>query len=435
MAEDTARPRPSWGLQTTLVPLGTLALVVALGRDGGHAVSPDADSYIAMARGRFQDAFGPFSSRFLHPLIVFLLSRSGLSTERSFELVAILSVAAFFLVALALWRRHSISTLLLFSPAVLLLAPWFVEFFRMYYHAELFHAAVCGLFFLALPTRPRLSLLILFVLFLVRESTILLALSVAAVALGRGRPRFALATLGVAVLGWTVTSRVAAYAQPNIHHLGAALYLVAKVFHQFCSNILGLAFVVDKHAFYNEFTPKYVFNLPHWGILGGITKLAFVRFDARGPLETALAALTTFGIFPLLFLRAGLFARFRQCAPAESIALLYGTLCFVTAPLLGNAISRYISYGWPALFIAAPALLPHFLPSQRWKRVAVSCVHLAICWLPEMFRGASPSLFRLAILVIVALLLNYFGYRLLTGYVPPAASNAAETDSQALVYF
>jgi hypothetical protein len=393
-----------------------LVAVLVLGSGPGHGVSPDAESYIAIAQGHLSQAAAPFSSRFLHGMLVYTVSRPGLSTEISAALVAICALLVFISAATLLLRRNSKPAWLLFTPALLLL-PWLIQFFKLYYHPELFHAVLVALFFLALPRHPRWALVLLFLQVLTRESTILLSFSLVLVAVIRRNWRFAAEAACVSLLAFGTVSLVTSFAQPNIHGITGPLYIFAKVFHQFCYNCLGLLLIVDKHAYYRDFTPTYVFDLPHWRILGGITKLAFIKYDQTAQLNTVYAYLTTFGIIPMLFLayRRGMVAATKNAPPVIQISLIYAILCFVTAPLLGNTIARYLAYGWPAVLIAAPALLGPLLPARGAARAWLLGIHIWLCWGELIWNQVWPanSVWSLACLTVVALTLNYFGFRII----------------------
>jgi hypothetical protein len=427
MAADPSSPgtqAPFLGMKRSqwygLCGVALFCAILALGSGGDHSVEPDGESYRAIAQGHLDQASRPFSSRPLHPWVAFGVSKLfHLTTSDAFLAVGVLTLAVTlaFLVRF-IYEYSPESGLTLFTPIPLLFAPWLTLLYKYYEQPDLFHAMLAAAFLWTFARRPWLSLPILFALFMARESTLLLSIAVVIVAVLWRRVGLAVSTTLISLAGIAVNSYVARLSKPNPHHLDGLLYLAAKVLHQGAYNLFGLAFLVDKHAYYNQFTPKYVFHLPHWAMLGGVRELAFIGFDAGAPLSVLVAYLCTFGILPTLLLyhfrRRG--RSWSREMPIEGrIAVIYGALCFVTAPILGNAIARYLTYAWPLFLIAAPWLLAFRFALNRKTRVWLAPIHLAVCWGPVALAPMvkTAPIAGLSLTVVIAIALHYLCLRLL----------------------
>ena len=85
-----------------------------------------------------------------------------------------------------------------------------------------------------------------------------------------------------------------------------------------------------------------------------------MNWDWRYPVATLLVFLALFGNGPL-FLRK-YFRRRHLAAPAPlaiQVTAIYGLICYLLGPALGNLIDRLVGYGWP-LFWPVPKIVTIF---------------------------------------------------------------------------
>jgi len=231
----------------------------------------------------------------------------------------------------------------------LLATPVLVGNLCNYYFADLFFAALCAVFFLTQQFSLWLSLPVLFLLHLTRESTIVLTAALIIVSLYDGRKGFAATVLAVGIFGLAVTSRFAHRGIPNKHGLSTVLFDVLKVFYN-AAHLFGLLFWTDTNAL-------EIVRRPIWTIhvhFGTIREFGFCGFDWAFPAMTLLIMSSAFGVLPLqLAIRY-----FRDWkAPAsldQRTAALYGALAFLMTPLVGNWIGRYVLYAFPLFWMAGP---------------------------------------------------------------------------------
>lgn len=386
----------------------TMGVLIAARLDSPFSFDVDSHNYVDLAEGRIRAVVKPFTNRVLHPWIAGTVARTfQLSTDLSFLIVGILALIIL-VTTVTLIARSFVPHFLI--PAILA-TPFLVDLFQDYYLPDLFHAALLGFFFLCLFHKKYwISLVVLFLLQMTRESTLLLAFIFILLTLSKGRWKISLGAITSTLLGIAVTNHLASLGQPNIHQMNDFLYLAAKVPYNFFKNTLGLIFWTDTFAINNPvkfpLEPLWQISLPEWVPSGAIHSVGFYAFDHSYPLITANLLLTTFGILPTLVL-ANL-VRLRKQFFLESeiyltTALLYGLLSFIIGPALGASVNRLIGYGWPCFWIALPALLHKYQQTDRKFYVKILAIHLLAAWFPFLL-GVFSS--RSALLSIPVLCLS-----------------------------
>jgi hypothetical protein len=337
-----------------------LSVIVVFGARLGHAVRPDSLSYISIAEGHNELAMEPFSARVLHPALVGLVSRLfAVPLPTAFARVAVASLMLLLGVAFRqLWRSPDMPP---FLPAfALFLLPWLEMTYAQYTLQDIFYAGLLSVYCAALIMRGPISvvsLVLLFALFLTRESTALLAFSVCAVYLLIHRAREAVIVAVVAAAGLGAALHFEHLGVPNQHGVGALLYIACKVPYNLAQNLLGMKLLVDSYSYYDPERALHIFTLPF--AIGRIRHLAFYGFDARPPLETLMIYLGSFGLIPALVassLRGRFWRTFLAIPASIRVLIVFGVLCGIIAPLLGNGVYRYIGYAWPALTLTLPYL-------------------------------------------------------------------------------
>lgn len=363
----------------------------------------DMKWYVAMAENRFNEVIQPFSGRFLQPFLTGQISSYfGLSVNQSFFVVTIISLISFFIINAVLFKKISQPSLFL-VPIFLL--PYFAGLFQASFLPDSFYIFLIAFFFLFLMERMEAAgLLILFLLFLTRESTILLGIALLVVSFLRSQKILTVAVLVVIALSIFTTYQIAALGLPNIHNLSNFSYLVLKMPYNFFNNVFGAKLWINTLP--NLCNPLFVFNVPRYLQIGPIDSVGFCRFDASAPLYTAMVLLTTFGVMPLALCYV-LFSRFKLVMNKSPlwllIALTYGLASYFMSVLVTGAVQRSVGYGWPAFLLAVPFLLTAFFQIDKKFLLKLSFVQMFVVWLPIVV--GKGTVFGVSVLWFVFLLI------------------------------
>lgn len=388
-------------------------------------LSNDSRYYINLAEGNIREIPKPFSTRILHPIMVQVLVKvSGLNTDQSFLTWGILSLVVLCLAVSQIIRLANIPNPYILS-VVALASPLLLSMFRDYYLPDLFYASLLGLFFLFTFEHAEsqkmyrwASLLVLFLLFLTRESTILLVLSLVLISIYKASERkFALSAIAIALIGILVHSLVGRLGQANIHAINELLYLGLKIPFNFLKNIFGVQLWTNTFAAQTIDTckPLVQMNLPVWLSLGSVRNLGVCPFEPAYPLKTIKFLLTTFGVAPtiVLFFLGKDFKRILRNSPFWlTVALTYGLISFFIGTSVGASVERLIGYGWPCFWIAAPVLLFEYFHIGQKSTNKLLVFYLIACWTPWLVNNLNYKSSQSTIFVIfVALVMHYFSFR------------------------
>lgn len=397
----------------------TFLITFWVGTNGDHVTVPDSNNYRLIASGHMEQAVRPFANRVLDAHVVhFLSNATHLSPDAVFPLVGTVALILFIGMSAFLLQRGWAQ----WTPwlcIALLCEPWLANLFQQYYFPDMRHAALVAIFFVVTIFRPRWALPALFLLFLTRESTILLAMSVIAVYMLKKRGRLALEAAIVSLLGIVCQMYLASPSQPNVHGINGLLYMLCKIPNNVATNVFGLKFVYNTYSYYSTVHPMLVIDLPHLGILHNLHQAALVEIDYRAPLQTLLAFLTAFGIAPMVmcsgFRRRVHSMRDLSGLPAVVlVALCYGVLSTVAAPTLGNDVPRYLSYAWPMFVVAGSYFVR--LPLLLAKRRTLLFCQVFLCWCTA-FSPLLPA-------VAIAISLQYWAFRITRSAAPTLALTA-----------
>lgn len=400
---------------------GALALVF---RPSLYAPYEEGISYLAFANLDFRGAPGYYAGRVVHPFAVRLaaLLFHAPIDARAFLWVSAAALIAFFA---CLGMRYGLD----FSraPAMWLLlavTPTVIDAYRNYYWHDLFYASVCALFFLVLRANWWAGLPFLPLLYLTRESTVVLVLALVAVTAFRREWAYCFSALAAGLAGMMLEARLVARALPNRHGIPVALLDLLKVPYNLLLNVCGLEFWTNTNA---DTTPAPVWtrNLPSWLHLGKVHQIGFSGFFWDRPLHTLLILATAFGILPLVAGRAA--ARGKGGAPFRrldlAVACVFGALMFVLGPLQGTSPNRYILYGWPVFWLFGVAMIEPVFVDRR-GRMKVVVLSVCAAWIPAVVRIAMgevahgpeslSGVSRVGLLISLALLIPIyvFGWRL-----------------------
>ena len=360
----------------------------------------DTEWYLKIAEGRISEAMQPFTSRQLGPLLAGATShlfhidlKTSFLAQGVLSLLVLLGIIGFFL-----YRNRSSAWL---CASIGGLAFWSFLFNGLVL-PDLIFSAILACFLLLLDREHYLlSALMLFPLFVTRESAILVLPCLAVAGWKRMRLLDGLTALVMSIAGTVVVKRLAAGGLPNQEHVGPLLYLVGKVPWNFMKNMVGVALWNDRNP--------WTCAVPVWQTsvhLGGMHSIGVCAYDPERQLETLFVALTCFGALPLISIL--LLRRKPSLLWPDNVMLrfcvLYGGIAFVIGPSIGAALQRLVGYSWPMFVVAVPAILQQIpLPDGR-RGVAIVVLHLGISWLPviDHFAGIGRALHPAYCVVIVA---------------------------------
>ncbi|MEK7512755.1 MAG: hypothetical protein AAB601_00985, partial [Patescibacteria group bacterium] len=338
------------------------------------------------------------------------LSRhSPLDVHQSFLVVGIISVLVFFSVAATL-LKDIIRFPWLLVP--LLFLPYLFNVLREVFEPDAFYLALSALLFLFLyRNQEGLSLLSFFLLFLTRETTIILGLLCVATGWFRSRKLLAVGMIVIIGISLFVTGVIKNVGQPNIHNLNSSVYIVLKFSYNLMTNIVGMRPWTSTSG---NCSPVFQIHLPPVEALGSIRDIGLCGFDPSLPLKTLVALTTVFGVAPLVlcYLLAKRFRYVLKTLPFWALlALLYGLAFYGIGAIAGTGIERIVGYGWPAFLIITPILLRTFFVTDSAFVVKISLIHLATAWLPFLvYRVAGDGIGSVIALAIAVA--AFYGYAL-----------------------
>jgi len=366
----------------------TLALVVAAGWPKTPPLVADSIAYRALALGRFGEVPGSISGRVLHPAFVRFVSwAASLNIDQAFLVASLITLAL--LIGTVAWILRQVTG---FGALVLplLLTPVLIDdMFGLYYCQDLFFAALLSCFFVTLiKGHTWLALVLLFPLYLTRESTILLALAWAALAWFESDSLIAAVCVAITVVGLFVSRKLASLGMPNVHHTNELVFLALKPPFDSLRNFFGFVLIPSEMKGMQGYacTPFAIVHLPRYLSYGSTRQFGICRPDPAIPLHTLTLWLSLFGIGPAvlwtLVKRNGRHV-FMSGPLWLKLATVYGLLAFFFAPFVSLWLERDIGYAWPVVWLAAPAIFKQGYPAATRGMVAgLLLENLAACWMP-----------------------------------------------------
>lgn len=371
----------------------TVGLALLLGSTFALAFTPslypaydEGRTYVAMANGDYSNVYSYYGGRLLHPLVARVVARVAHMPidARVFLWISIAALVGFFAILGVYYGLDYSSAGRLWL--LLLVTATVVDAYRNYYWQDLFYAALCAFFFLMLRANPWISLPLVFLLYLTRESTIVLVASLVAVSLLRRRWTFGFAILVVGLAAMKIDSALVARGLPNNQGIPIVLLDVLKVPYNFAFNVCGLEFWIDTNAA-TLGPPIWTTHVPTWLHLGNIREVGYCGFFWERPARALLTMSTAFGILPLAVIRTAArdWERLLQERFDILTALLYGALMFLLTPLVGTSPARYVLYGWPVFWLFGVSALHMSIPDSR-KRVGIVLLSLCSSWTPAVVR-------------------------------------------------
>ena len=379
-------PMRTWSRRTGLVALlgavaagAALAIAIAMRLQPFFGIA-DASEYLELASGNVRGVMQPFASRPLGALLAHALAGLlhttiyvGYYAEAAIALLVLLAAVCWLMLGSAAPRW------MLFGVMVV---PTWVTLVQNLVFPDLFYAALLAVVLVLLAREHFFAAaLMMFPLMLTRESTSLTLLCFLLAAWASLRWRDRVAAMLAAAAGSVVVSRFSAAAQPNVEHLPEAVYILAKIPWNFLRNVLGVLPWSDANS---ELCAVPVWSFPFH--LGPVHALGVCGVSIQQQLVALDVTLGNFGLLPLLVLWIWWHGR-RTARPRSVLlrfTLLYGTVSFLLAPMLGAGFLHLVGYAWPLFLVALPQLFAPFRElrgtgRQSWAAAVFFAVHLAVC--------------------------------------------------------
>jgi hypothetical protein len=282
------------------IGLGLGAFLALVFRPSLYAPYFEGRVYVDIAQGNYSHVPSYYGGRVLHPLLARLVARlAGVPIDaRVFLWISVGSLIAFF-VFLGIyygWRYSSAGGAWMF----LLATSMVVDQYRNYYWHDLLYAAICALFFLALRANVWISLPLILLLYMTRESTVILVIALLFVAVIYRRWLFGIAALLIGLAGMKLDSVLVARSLPGKHGIPMFLLDFLKLPYNFAYNVCGVVLWTNTNASTLP-PPIYTTRVPQWLQLGNIHEVGYCGFFWQTPVGTLLTLAAAFGVLPLSF--------------------------------------------------------------------------------------------------------------------------------------
>ncbi|HZC45818.1 MAG TPA: hypothetical protein VE243_05035, partial [Candidatus Acidoferrum sp.] len=269
--------------------------------------------------------------------------------------------------------------------------PFEIQSLPTYYLPDLLNAALLSIFLLAVASQTDLVAgILLLLLFLSRESTILIAATVIPIAIMAHRRTLGVAAIAATVAGVAITHYFAALGPANVHGLPDFYYLTFKVGYNALHNLAGIKLSVPSGRM-KPCRPEWILTLPSVLRTSYLSQLGICQWNPYQPVATIGAWLTGFGAAPAITIWCALKVRNEILrAPTWTlIAAVYGVLAFAIGPLTGTGVDRLIGYGWPLFLVAMPYFFGRVCNWERATMATLLGCHAALF----AINFATPPLF------------------------------------------
>jgi hypothetical protein len=377
MTTATRQARTPWLLRWITAALVTLVVLASRKIDGGkgHGYS-DAAHYQAMADGKTE--MKPFAFRVLTPAAARLFAdTTERSTQDGFLVVGLVS----------LWvLLYGVLRPVIEQPwlvAALTLIPFWLRNLHDYFLPDPLHAALCMVYLALLRRRWwGWAMAMLPVMFLARESTLLLAVIAVPIVWRLAGRRAGLIQAGGAVLGEVASKFAARHAYANLHGINDTLYMIGKIPWNLSKNVFGITLWTNTLPGVQSVK---IWSVPQWIHLGSIHQIGYSAFGGTVLLLNAVQLLTSFGlgicVLVCLVWRKPLRELLSQEEPYLCVAAIYGGVTFLLAPVMGASLVRLFDYGWPLFLVYLPVLLSRvWRGCSGWMIAALLSLHLIAAW-------------------------------------------------------
>lgn len=374
----------------------SVALLISVGLAIGfkprlYPAYDEGIDYVSIAKLNLGQVHSYYGSRVLHPLVVKIIADA---THRPIGARVFWTVSVGSLVALLLILGTYYGVEFASAPwiyGLLVATVIVVDAYRNYYWQDLFYAALCALFFLTLRLNRWISLLPLLMLYITRESTVVLVVVLVVSTLVRRQWAFCSSVLLIGLAGMSTTSLLVHHAIPNQHGVSMLVLDGLKLPFNFAFNVCGVELWTNTISATTD-APRWVADIPGWLHLGNIRQVGYSGFSLLRPVRFLLCMSSGFGILPVLAINSTAQEKVRLLLRRfdRAIAFEYGLLMLVLTPLVGTSPSRYILYAWPLYWIFAAEVLEATAGDLRIRSEFV-LLSLAASWVPAFVRLAFGS--------------------------------------------
>ena len=376
----------------------------------------DASEYLALANGD-TTVVEPFSNRILHVYIVKIFSALfNIDIEKSFFIIGILSLSILFL-----WISYYLKTVEFCNSLMfflIIINTFTLYLFQSHINPDLFYTFIISGFIFALFHNKKSSILFFIpLLFLTRESTVLIIFILGVICYIKKDFKLLNQTLFASIIGIILINIFNNDSTTNIHGLNGILYLPLKFIFNFLFNIFGVELYSNTFNYGSNVIiekPVIITELPKLLQLGNLKEVGIMSFEISKPIEMFFLFLTYFGAWPMIayFSIKSNLNKFNRQPVWLLFVIIYGSISFIMTPILGSSIYRLIGYSWPIFWIGLPFLL---------KNNNVEKIHInrfiyssfIICWTPFIFAKiiSIPTSFQLlSITSSIIIYTNVYSY-------------------------
>lgn len=379
----------------------------------------EGTEYAAMANGDGSHLHSYYAGRVLHPWTVRALAQILHRTPDAavFRMMSEISLIVIFAALSVYYAIEGCSWVLLFFAAT----PILIDQYRNYYWADLFYLAVWLVFLLLLRWNKWLSLPMVLALYLTRESTIMLVVSLFIVGALQGKRLFAAGSIVTGLAGASLVSLRVSDALPNTHGISVWMLDLLKIPFNFALNILGISLWTNTIAATN-LPPVRSFNLPNFLQVGNIVQVGYIDWSWARPAALALFLMAAFGaLLAIVFRRIRLGSMGNERTDL-AVSRIFGSLMLLLTPLAGTTPARYILYAAPLFWIAGAERMKNW----SWQQILpLAGLSSAIAWFPVFVRliGDRGYIFSISLLptkpaeLLVSLALPLLGWHALSGRI------------------
>jgi hypothetical protein len=387
-----------------------LAIIDGHGRIGNGT---DAHWYRLLAEGRTDLVRPPFTNRQFHPLLIKEMHRlTSFSLETSFAVIGVLCLATMVALVFRILLKSGVPV---WVGAFVGLSYFWALNFGNYILPDLFDAFLLTIFLYFLWSgRYLLAMCMLFPLELTRESTSLVLVCLLIAGFRKIR-WYLLATAMIAFAGGKqVVAHLTKVTLASRHGLGEGLYDLLKIPWNLARNVFGVClWTTTLQDFCQQ--PRWVISLPGHIHFGGIHDIGYCFYDPGLQLLWLLLSFSMFGLLPLILVFLAN-RNLKSLWPDDvflRFCIVYGSLSFLLAPLLGASVDRLIAYSWPAFLLGVPLLLVRnrVMEHLQWRLLLV--LHIVLCWIGILAQRLTTSARLYALVVAGDIVLFWWAWRLI----------------------
>jgi hypothetical protein len=294
--EDSLMDRYKAILVPCLIVILIAGTIILLASPNIPYIAGDAHHYIRIAEKGPADVPRPHATRIILPYLVKLFNPI-LPTHQAFLFIAVCSLLCLIICVKHILSIYNIPKLVII---IILINPLLVYYFRQYYVPDLFYMAILSIYLvLIFYNKQLMGSAVLFILFMSRETTIFLSITVLVISLIYNRRNQLIFTSIATALGLSGFMLLGKISGSNIWGLSERLYILFKIPYATLHNLAGINLVTNVVMFCE---PVWRIDLPQLIQLGGIKTVGICRWEPEQILSTVSLILIEFGIGPTILL-------------------------------------------------------------------------------------------------------------------------------------